>query len=58
MVVNLGPRGAGKVLQRAANHKNLNDAKKTLIIDGDVGAGFLKKITEYLNAPDKLQLNL
>jgi pyruvate dehydrogenase E2 component (dihydrolipoamide acetyltransferase) len=27
------------------------------IIDGDVGAGFLKKITEYINAPDKLQLN-
>ena len=28
------------------------------IIDGDVGAGFLQKIAEYIDAPDKMQLKL
>ena len=28
------------------------------IIDGDVGAGFLHKVAEYINSPDNLQLNL
>ncbi|UCB46308.1 MAG: 2-oxo acid dehydrogenase subunit E2 [Spirochaetota bacterium] len=28
------------------------------IIDGDVGAGFLQKVAEYIDAPDKLQLKL
>ena len=51
MCINMGPRNAGKILQRAANGKN----KDKIVVDGKVGPATLAAVSKV--EEDRLRSN-